>query len=456
MKLYKSVKISYCLLLLLLHLEGFAQQPQTTLPQLLQLAEKNYPLLKSKMLDVKAAQEGINISKNTLIPSIDASYQVDYATYNNITGMAYPQFIMPISGPPSSSNNMNGVFGSATSLLLNWQPITFGQRKAQIDFAKAGLQYANADAENEIFQHKIKVIDAYLDVITAAELVKVYQNNLQRTEVNLQAVRSLVVNGIRPGVDTELFKAENSKSKVELLNSQKYKEQTLIYLTQLLATDNYVTVADTFFFSKLPVTNFSADSVKNPLIHLYNSNIAIGFARKKVLSKTTMPTLGTWSTLYARGSGVAYNGTVKAAEGLGFQSINYGIGLQISLPLLQSARIRPQLQQQDFLIQSNQEKLNEIQLQLKKQNALADTSLNSAFAIAKESPLFLESARFSYNSMQSRYQSGLATISDFMQAQYALIKAEIDYKLSYMSVWKAFLYKAAVNGDINLFINQAN
>lgn len=169
-----------------------------------------------------------------------------------------------------------------------------------------------------------------------------------------------------------------------------------------------------------------------------------------------MPTLGTWSTLYARGSGVAYNGTVKAAEGLGFQSINYGIGLQISLPLLQSARIRPQLQQQDFLIQSNQEKLNEIQLQLKKQNALADTSLNSAFAIAKESPLFLESARFSYNSMQSCYQSGLATISDFMQAQYALIKAEIDYKLSYMSVWKAFLYKAAVNGDINLFINQAN
>ncbi len=155
MKLYKSVKISYCLLLLLLHLEGFAQQPQTTLPQLLQLAEKNYPLLKSKMLDVKATQEGINISKNTLIPSIDASYQVDYATYNNITGMAYPQFIMPISGPPSSSNNMNGVFGSATSLLLNWQPITFGQRKAQIDFAKAGLQYANADAENEIFQHKI-------------------------------------------------------------------------------------------------------------------------------------------------------------------------------------------------------------------------------------------------------------------------------------------------------------
>ena len=96
------------------------------------------------------------------------------------------------------------------------------------------------------------------------------------------------------------------------------------------------------------------------------------------------------------------------------------------------------------------------QLQLKKQNELADTTLNNAFAITKESPLFLESAQFSYKAMQSRYQSGLANISDFMQAQYALIKAETDYKLSYMGVWKAFLFKAAVNGDLNLFINQVN
>ena len=166
--------------------------------------------------------------------------------------------------------------------------------------------------------------------------------------------------------------------------------------------------------------------------------------------------LGAWSTIYERGSGISYNGTVKAINGLGLQRINYGIGLQLSVPLLQSARIRPQLQQQDFLIQSNQEKLNEIQLQLKKQNELADTSLNNAFDVVKESPLFLESAQFSYRAMQSRYQSGLATISDFMQAQYALIKAETDYKLAYMNVWKAFLYKAAVNGDLNLFINQVN
>jgi outer membrane protein TolC len=74
----------------------------------------------------------------------------------------------------------------------------------------------------------------------------------------------------------------------------------------------------------------------------------------------------------------------------------------------------------------------------------------------KESILFLESAQFSYKAIESRYQSGLNNFADLIQAQYALIKAETDYKLAYMSVWKAFLYKAAVNGDLNLFINQLN
>ncbi|MFX8406666.1 hypothetical protein ABTL65_19695, partial [Acinetobacter baumannii] len=76
--------------------------------------------------------------------------------------------------------------------------------------------------------------------------------------------------------------------------------------------------------------------------------------------------------------------------------------------------------------------------------------------ITNESPLFLESAQFSYRSMQSRYESGLANISDLLQTQYALMKAETDYKLSFMDVWKAFLFKAAVNGDLNKFLNQVN
>jgi outer membrane protein len=442
----------------LLSSSSYSQEkiPPSTLHELLQMAETNYPLLKSKALDIQSAQKGIDISKSTIIPSLDASYQINYATYNNITGMAYPQFLIPISGPPSTSNNMAGVFGSAASLLMNWQSVTFGQRQSQVDFAKAGLQYAMADATNEVFRHKIKVIDAYLDLLMAIELEKVFEEDLKSTEANLSMIKTLVVTGIKPGVDSALLKAEVSKAKVDLLNSRKYKDQTSIILSQLLAIDSLSVIADTSYFTKLPIAYLASDSVKNPMINLFSSSIELSKARKKVIGKTTMPMLAAWGNAYARGSGAFYNGTVKASEGLGLQRYNYGLGLQLSIPILQFARIKPQLLQQEFVIESNQEKLNEVSLQLRKQNQLAESTLNNSLEIVKETPLFYESAAFSYKALQSRYQSGLANFADLIQAQYALIKAETDNKTAYMAVWKALLYKAAVAGDLNLFLNQAN
>lgn len=437
---------------------GFSQgvPDHATIRELLQIAETNYPLLKSKTWEVKAAEKAVATSKNSLIPSLDAAYQVNYATYNNITGMAYPQFLMPISGPPSASNHYDGVFGSATCLLLNWQPVTFGQRSAQVDFSRAGVQFAKADAGNEIFQHKIRVINAYLDIITATELEKVYEENVARTAANLSVARTLVSNGIKPGVDTALLKAEMSRAKVDWLNSRKYKEQTIITLSTLLPTDHLPAVTDTGYFTRLPVACLAADTAKNPLLSLYTTNIALSKARKKVLGKTVMPTLGMWGTAYARGSGVDYNGAVKSTDGLAFQRYNYGVGLQLSIPILQFAKIRSQVQQQDFLIRSNEERFNEVALQVGKQNELADTTLSTALTISRETPLYYESASFSFKAMQSRYQSGLANFADLMQAQYALVKADADNKTAYMAVWKALLYKAAVNGDLNLFLNQVN
>lgn len=432
-----------------------AQQRAVTLPELIQMAEEHYPLLKSKRLDAKAAQKGVDAGKSTFIPTLDASYQLGYATYNNITGMSYPGQLLPISGPPSADNRYSGVFGSAAGLLLNWQPVTFGQRRSQVDFARAGLQYADADAANEIFQHKIKVAGAYLELLTLNELATVYENNLARLASNLTNVQSLIVSGIRPGVDSPLLKAEISRAKVELIGHRNKQAQARIVLSELVMSDTLRPFSDTLFFNQLPQMASRPDSAQHPLIALYNAGNEINLARKDMIAKAARPTLGVWGTTYARGSGISHDGVVKPADGLGLQRFNYGVGLQLTVPLLQLARIRPQLSQQDLLISSGQQKLDAATLQLRKQKELADTTLAAAFAAAQESPLYLQSAQFSYRAVQSRYASGLATLPDLFQAQYALVKAEADYKLAYMAAWRALLYKAAVEGDLNIFINQA-
>ena len=435
-----------------------AQEHPSALPlkELLKQAVANYPLLKSKGYEVQAAEKGVNASKRTLVPSLDAAYQANFATYNNIVGMASPTYLIPISGPPLSGNNYSGVFGSSAGMVLNWQPVTFGQRGAQVDYSKAGLQQSSADNQNEIFQHKVKVINAYLDLLVSGELVKVYKNNYSRTEANLKTIRSLVVSGIKPGVDTAMYKAEISRAKIDLLNFRKYKEQMQINLSQFLATDHPVAVSDSSYFTRLPQITLSVDSVKHPLLTLFDSNIDLTRAKLKMLNKSLLPTLGFWGTTYARGSGIHYDGAVNSSDGLSFQRYNYGVGIQLSLPLLQAVRINPQLQQQELLVKSGEEKLKDISLQLQKQLDMANINLINDLATAKENPILVQSSDFSYRALLSRYQSGLVNYADLIQAQYLLIKAESENKLAYINAWKALLSKAAVKGDLNLFLNQVN
>lgn len=427
-----------------------------TLPELLKKAEANYPLLKAKGYEVQARKDQVAFAKSTALPSLDAAYQLNYATYNNITGMAMGQGFVPISGPPSTSNTYDAVFGSVGGLLLNWEPFTFGQRKSKINSAKAYQDYQEADQDQEIFQHQIRTANVYLDVVMTYELVKVYSKNLERAEDNVRIVKSLTRSGLRPGTDTALFKAEISRARIELLEYEKLQQSQQLVLSELLGGEQITYSIDSGYFKSLPSITVDTLSQQHPLIRLSTSRVMINQYEKKYLQTSLYPKLSFWGTAYARGSGIRYDGQVNSEDGLSFSRYNFGAGLVLSVPLLRFANVRHQVNAQESLIKAEQEKLNAVNLQLKKQNEVADITLANALEIAQETPSFYESAEFSYRTLMSRYNSGLVNYADLIQAQYALIKSEADLKRAYLNTWKALLYKAAVQGDINIFLNQLN
>lgn len=426
------------------------------LQELLKQAEANYPLLKAKGYEVQARKDQVAYAKSTALPSLDAAYQLNYATYNNITGMAIGQGFVPISGPPSTSNTYDAVFGSAGGLVLNWEPFTFGQRRAKVSSAKAYQDYQQADQDQEIFQHQIKTANTYLDVVMTHELIKVYAKNLERAEDNVRIVKALTRSGLRPGTDSALFKAELSRAKIELLNYERLRETQRSLLSEMLGGNEAIYRIDSSFFKSLPVISADTASTNHPFIRLSTSRIMINQYDKKYLQTSLYPKLSFWGTAYARGSGIRYDGQVNAEEGLSFSRYNYGAGLVLSVPLLRFANVRHQVNAQESLIKSDEEKLNLVKLQLEKQNQVADITFSNALKIAQESPSFYESSAFSYRTLLSRYNSGLVNYADLIQAQYTLIKSEDDLKKAYLDAWKALLYKAAVQGDINIFLNQLN
>lgn len=427
-----------------------------SLTELIKQAVANYPLLKARGYEVQARKDQVSFAKSTALPSLDAAYQLNYATYNNITGMAVSQSFIPISGPPSTDNTYDAVFGSVGGLLLNWEAFTFGQRKSKVASAKAYQSYQEADAAEEIFQHQIRTANAYLDVVLAQELTKVYSKNLERAQENVRIVKSLVRSGLRPGVDSALFKAELSQAKIELLNYEKLRETQQAQLSELVGANEGSYSIDSSFFRILPALSQDTTSLQHPLIKMSTSLVEINQQERTSLQRTFYPKLSFWGTAYARGSGIRYDGYVNAQDGLSFSRYNYGAGLVLSAPLLRFANVRHQVNAQESLIKAEEEKLNHVKLQLEKQNKIADITLSNALKIAQESPLFYQSAEFSYRALLSRYNSGLVNYSELIQSHYALIKSEADLKKAYLDAWKALLYNAAVQGDINIFLNQIN
>jgi outer membrane protein len=425
-----------------------------TLKDLLEKAELNYPLLKSKQYERLAAENQVTSAKNAVLPNLDAAYQVNYATYNNITGMAATQYFVPISGPPSTGNSYDPVFGSVGSLLLSWDVFTFGQRSARTDIAKANLKVAEADASYEIFKHKINVTQNYLDLLFTYELLKVYQKNLERSQERAKEISVLTQTGLRPAVDSALFVAELSKSKIELLNIQKALESQQVVLAELIGDGTIIYTRDSTFFSKLPTVISDTISNNHPLISLSQARVSVNAEQRKFVHRTLYPKLSLWGTAYARGSGIRYDGYLNAEDGLDFTRYNYGVGLQLSVPILRFIDVRTQVSQSNNLLNAQQEKLNQASLQIKTQGVLSALGLKYAIESAREGPVFFNSAQFSYEALLTRYNSGLANYADLVQAQYGLLKAASDLKKSHLDAWKALLYSAAVEGDLNIFLNQ--
>lgn len=424
-----------------------------SLPEILTLAENNYPKLKANLYELQASRSNIKLQQQSINPHLDAAYQANLATANNTTGMFYPQFVLPMTGPPSSGNDYSPVVGSAASLLLQWQPGVFGDRRAEVNAATAAARTLESKNNQEIFNHKVKVSNQFIDVVYYQQLLKLYEENIEISKKQLKQVKVLAVTGLRPGIDTALIQSELSSTRIQWLKIKNAYDNILSSLQESLASDSVIVNKDTSFYSLVPAGTTN-DTTEHPFGKTARLSIEENQTKRIAISKLTAPHLSFWGTTYARGSGINYAGPVKAINGFNLNRFNYGAGVQLSVPLLNHAEVKTRLQQQDWIIKSDQEKLNQVTLSLKEQRKLSEKTFSNAIAIMKETPVQVHAAEYAFNAMQIRYTTGLVNYSELLQTQSGLLKAKIELTKSQAELWKALLFKAAVHGDLNLFINQ--
>src|SRR5438105_1042488 len=100
-----------------------------TLNDAVQLALKNYPAIAETRARAQAADAGVAVAQTAYLPRLDAVWQENRATNNNVFGLLLPQGVIPpISGPVLGTHAYDGVWSSAGGVLLSWEAVDFGLR----------------------------------------------------------------------------------------------------------------------------------------------------------------------------------------------------------------------------------------------------------------------------------------------------------------------------------------
>lgn len=452
-------KLIFCGIFVLLngifHL-NWAQTTTLTLQEAIDRANTQHPVIKSAGQQSEIKAQAFKLTNKDLLPEVNLYAQTSLGTFNNITGMYIPQTgLWPISGPPSDGNNGQPAWGSVLGAGFSWEPFTFGERKNRIQQAEADYQSSRRELELVRFNHLSNIIHQYLTTLAAQKNIEAMQANLERTEEAYKTIYALTVSELRPGVDTALAQAEVSRAKINVREAQKAFQVAQARLAELIYRDDDFQLEETPFYTKLPERELT-EPTTHPLIQVYESRIEYDQLGLLSTKKAYYPEIRLTGTYYIRGSGVANDLTAdhNASAGFNFERYNYGIGLALSLPILDYARYGHQVKMQESRLAATRFALETQELAITQQLRSASEQMEAALFSANETPVQLRASQYGYEMMRARYESGLVNFQELVQTQYLLTEAEVNDINAKISAWQALLQQAAACGDLSLFLNQ--
>ncbi|RSK24973.1 TolC family protein [Hymenobacter metallilatus] len=434
------------------HAQDTAAGRPLSLKEALELARTQAPHLQAKAYQVQAAEADITQTKTQRLPSVRLSGQVSYGSTNAVAGTMLPVgTIIPSSGSLSGVNSYNAVFGSLGTALAEWSPVTFGQYPAQRARAEAARDYAQADADNELFTQQLRVAQTYLDLLATQSLRQVREQDVRRVFILKKTITRLALHGLRPGVDSTLARAAEAQSKLALVSAQEQEADRQARLSTLLGQPGATWQPDTLYNRTLPPA-LVPPTATHPTLGLQQRAVDLGQARETVIRRQYRPRLSLLGATWGRGSGLSYNGTTD--YGLGGAAptrFNYAVGVGVVFDLLDWPRVQAQAKAENLRTQGLQAEYRQQQLELSNQATLANQRLQLAAERARQAPLQLAAAQQAYRQKLALYNSGLATVVDVTQALYGLQQAEQDQVLTANAAWQAVLLQTAAAGDFSFF-----
>src|SRR4051812_32015386 len=152
------MRIIVCLFILLGTNEIYSQNNVINLPTLLQKVAADYPVIKAKQASINAASYRLQSAKKDYLPELIVADQHQFSTNNGLEGSYFSNggTAISTSGGVRNENIYQPVFGSFTTLMVDWQAFNFGKVRQSVQFANSQVDVAKAEYNNEVFQLEVR------------------------------------------------------------------------------------------------------------------------------------------------------------------------------------------------------------------------------------------------------------------------------------------------------------
>lgn len=427
------------------------------------IALRNYPAITQKLFKLRAAKANVTLAKTQYLPNLNTDVQISAVTPNRVASVVMNNVsgfdTVPVdSGPSAKSTTLRPDCNNLQGLNFNWLLIDGGLRKANDKFAYADARVARADVNLTKLDVAFHAADAFLDAVAAKQIIRSTTAALEHMEAASLRAKTLVAEGLRPGVETADWEYEVAKSKITLVKAERNTRLALVELAEKMgvATNDIDIISDPLVRRPLAPAkeNTPFDLTSHPLARMKSAEIERWRAKRNVLDKAYRPHLWLNSSVWGRGSSAPKNvnpmGSV--AGGALPQVFNYMVGVSYSFPFMEYFPLKAQKQMalsNELAAKADFDLAMQV---LEKKDAKARILLEQARKVAEQTPTLVESARVREIKVLKRYSAGLTNMVALAEAEKALAEAEVEDAIAQIEVWRSILAVGYAQGDLAPFL----
>ena len=425
---------------------AFAQPKQWSLRDCCDYAVEHSISIKQQQNQCRQQELKLSTAKNSRLPDLSASLGQNFSFGRGLT----------------AANTYSNTNTSSTSLQLGTSvPLFTGfQIPNQIKLAKLNLEGATADLEKAKNDIRMKVAEAYVQILYNMEIADVARRQIDIDSAQVARLESFVKNGKAAEAELSQQKATLANSRLtatQALNNCRLAVLTLTQLLELPTPEGFSIVRpDISGLSGISgVFGLTPDQIYAEALGVKPEILSQQLKLKghehsiKIAQAANYPTLS-----LSGGLGMNYYTTS------GFKSDSFGeqlknnfsqyIGLNLNIPIfnrfqtrnnIRSARIDYENQQ---LTLDNTKKTLYQEIQKVYYNALNAQSKEEASLQA------MESTKDAFELMQAKYENGKANITEFNESKNTYLKSESDLvQARYENLYQSALIDFYRGKDLN-------